>query len=60
MNGTLRSMDPRRWFAQILIAIARHRGFFFYARPGDDTLYCDGRFDHLNDLQLPQAVPEKK
>ena len=46
MYTTLRS--HKRLFARILIAIAKQRGFFFYARPGDDTLYCDGRCDHLD------------
>lgn len=52
MNGIPQSLDPRRWFVRILIAIARRRGFLFYARPGDDTLYCDGRFDHLNEAPV--------
>jgi hypothetical protein len=46
MRATLQS--PKRLFARILIAAAKQRGFFFYARRGDDTLYCDGRCDHLD------------
>jgi hypothetical protein len=48
MYTTLRSFK-RHFFARILIAIAKQRGFFFYARPGDDTLYCDGRCDDLHE-----------
>ena len=46
VSATLRS--AKRFFARALIAVASRRGFFFYARPGDDTLYCDGRCDDLH------------
>ena len=46
MYTTLRL--PKSFFARIVLAIARQRGFFLYARPGDDTLYCDGRYDDLH------------
>ena len=38
----------KRLCARILIGIARLRGFFLYARPGDETLYCDGRYEQLH------------
>lgn len=46
LRAVIRSYE--RLVARVLIGIARLRGFFFYARPGDERLYCDGRCDQLH------------